>query len=539
MRKESAAGAARRLHQQLNGRLMPRELQISVAGCGMACSSAVLEDIGLVYSKGSYELYLGGKKTGRTPHAGSKVRTGMSEEEAVAAVTEVVEQYCAQGSQDERFYTFFERMGSGISANYPQAESALRCEHMHTHSHHNHDRAQGITAVLLVGHGSRVEEGNEELRNFTLALAARRPELAIETCFIELSAPSISEGIDKCVLGGAGTVYVVPIILFAAGHSKLDIPLALDQAKLKYPDVEFVYGRPIGVQERAVEILLDRIAGAVPQPVQVSAQPELSGELLEKTLLVERGSSGQQNTGGLEIAAALSVGETAPATARDKPYSKARDEDTIVLVMGRGGSDPDANSDLCKLARLLWERTPYKSVEACFIAITKPSLPAGLERCLALGARKIIVLPYLLFTGVLMRQFNETVNRFAAANPEIEVEAGTCLGSHPLLSDMLLERIEETLAGRTAANCDNCVYREEASAHHHHHHHHHGHHHHEHDHHDDHHDHHSHGEDGHESGRRSQPASADAEVPVPPQSGASYSADAVHPAGAPKARWPR
>ncbi|WP_244280826.1 sirohydrochlorin chelatase [Paenibacillus jilunlii] len=383
-------------------------------------------------------------------------------------------------------------MGSGISANDPQVERVLHCEHTHAH---NHERAQGITTVLLVGHGSRVEEGNEELRNFTRALAARKPELAVETCFIELSAPSISEGIDKCVLGGAGTVYVVPIILFAAGHSKLDIPLALDQAKLKYPGVEFVYGRPLGVQERAVEILLDRIAGAVPQPVQIPDQPELPGDPLEKTPLVEHGSSAQLNTGGLETAAALSVGGTASAD-RNEPYSKVSDEDTIVLVMGRGGSDPDANSDFYKLTRLLWERTPYKSVEACFIAITKPSLPAGLERCLALGARKIIVLPYLLFTGVLMKQFNETVNRFAAAHPEIEVEAGTYLGSHPLLSDMLLERIEETLAGRTAANCDNCKYREEASAHHHHHHH-------DHHHHDDHHhhhNHHSHGEEGHGHG---------------------------------------
>ncbi len=527
MRKESAAGAARRLHQQLNGRLVPRELQISVAGCGVACSSAVLEDIGLVYSKGSYELYLGGKKTGRTPHAGSKVREGMNEGEAVAAVTEVVEQYCAQGSQNERFYTFFERMGSGISADYPQAESVLHCEHTHTYSH-NHEKAQGITTVLLVGHGSRVEEGNEELRNFTRALAVRKPELAIETCFIELSSPSISEGIDKCVLGGAGTVYVVPIILFAAGHSKLDIPLALDQAKLKYPGVEFIYGRPLGVQERAVEILLDRIAGAVPQPVQVSSQPELPGDRLEETLLLEHGSFAQQDTGGQETAAALSAGVTASAADRGEPCSKVRDEDTIVLVMGRGGSDPDANSDFCKLARLLWERTPYKSVETCFIAITKPSLPAGLERCLALGARKIIVLPYLLFRGVLMKQFNETVNHFAAAHPEIEVEAGTYLGSHPLLSDMLLERIEETLTGRTAANCDNCMYREEASAHHHHHHHH-----------DDHHDHHSHGEEGDKSGHRSQPAPADADGGVPPQPGASYSEDAVHPASAPEARRPR
>lgn len=188
--------------------------------------------------------------------------------------------------------------------------------------------------------------------------------------------------------------------------------------------------------------------------------------------------------------------------------SKVEDKDTIILVMGRGGSDPDANSDFYKLTRLLWERTAYKSVEGCFIAIAKPSLPEGLERCLALGARKIVVLPYLLFTGVLMKQFSDIISQFAAGHPEVEVEQGSYLGSHPLLSDMLAERIEETLEGQSFANCDNCKYRVEAAAHHHHHHHGeegheegHGHHHHhgeehnhEHGHHLHHHHHHHHGE---------------------------------------------
>ncbi|MHA6531517.1 sirohydrochlorin chelatase [Paenibacillus sp. BAC0078] len=314
-------------------------------------------------------------------------------------------------------------------------------------------KENGKRTVLLVGHGSRVEEGNDELREFTRMLAARRPELAFETCFIELSAPSISEGIDRCVQGGAATIYVVPIILFAAGHSKLDIPMALDEAKLKYPGVEFVYGRPVGVQERAVDILLDRIREAVPLNA-----PEFMSSL-----------PGDMNTAELETAAAVSEAVDAGAACAGARHSAVEDKDTIVLLMGRGGSDPDANSDFFKLTRLLWERTSYKSVEACFIAITRPLLPEGLERCLVLGARKIVVLPYLLFNGLLMQQFNETVRLFAAAHPEIEVEIGSYLGSHPLLADMLMGRIDETLEGQAYSNCDNCKYRDEAAAHHHHH----------------------------------------------------------------------
>ncbi|KAI7252552.1 hypothetical protein KC345_g11467, partial [Hortaea werneckii] len=244
LRRSDALSAAVRLHTLLHGLAVPRELHISVAGCGMACSSAVLEDIGLVYSRGSFELYLGGKKSGRGAHAGTLVREGMNEDEAVAAVAAAVEQYTALGGEKERFHAFFERMKSaeGYRVNNGSIEGAPMKR-----------------TVLLVGHGSRVQEGNEELLQFTSLLAARKPELQIETCFIELAAPSIAGGIAKCVEGGARQIYIVPIILFAAGHSKLDIPMAIDEAKLKYPGVEFVYGRPLGVQERSVDILLDRI----------------------------------------------------------------------------------------------------------------------------------------------------------------------------------------------------------------------------------------------------------------------------------------
>lgn len=111
LRKEDGLNAAIRLHKQLHGRPVPRELQIAVAGCGMACSSAVLEDIGIVYSKGSFELYLGGKRSGRGAHAGSLVREGMNEDELIAAVTAIVLRYGSQGKINERFYTFFQLGG--------------------------------------------------------------------------------------------------------------------------------------------------------------------------------------------------------------------------------------------------------------------------------------------------------------------------------------------------------------------------------------------------------------------------------------------
>ncbi|MEK3825734.1 CbiX/SirB N-terminal domain-containing protein [Paenibacillus sp. FSL K6-1558] len=332
-----------------------------------------------------------------------------------------------------------------------------------------------MDAILLVGHGSRDPEGNRELKEFAREVAEQAPEnTLVETCFLELTRPSIADGVTACVDRGATRVVLVPIILFAAGHAKIDIPNAIDRAKARYPQVQFIYGRPIGVHEKVVQIMQTRLQEA--QPVRITAQGE-----------------GETDTAVAAVAAVAVA--TPPATVTD--------EETAVLVLGRGSSDPDANSDFFKMTRMLWEKLPYRWAESSFIGVTQPSFPDGLERCLLLGAKKIIVMPYFLFTGVLIKRIDEMTAEFAAAHPDIQVEIGGYFGFHPKLVELVLERAHEGLYGRVTANCDNCQFRLEAAKHHHHHHDHdHGHDHdHDHDHHHDHHhhDHHDHGHDhGHD-----------------------------------------
>lgn len=321
-----------------------------------------------------------------------------------------------------------------------------------------------MDAILLVGHGSRDPEGNRELKEFARGVAEQAPEnTLVETCFLELTRPSIADGVTACVDRGATRVVLVPIILFAAGHAKIDIPNAIDRAKARYPQVQFIYGRPIGVHEKVVQIMQTRLQEA--QPVRAAAQGE--GET-----------------------------DTAAAVAAPPAALTVTDEETAVLVLGRGSSDPDANSDFFKMTRMLWEKLPYRWAESSFIGVTQPSFPDGLERCLLLGAKKIIVMPYFLFTGVLIKRIDEMTAEFAAAHPDIQVEIGGYFGFHPKLVELVLERAHEGLYGRVAANCDNCQFRLEAAKHHHHHHDHdHGHDHDDHDHHD--HDHHEHGHNHH------------------------------------------
>ena len=119
-----------------------------------------------------------------------------------------------------------------------------------------------MEAILLVGHGSRDPEGNVELLRFADMVRSKAPQFLIETCFLEFAKPNIDQGIANCVAQGATRVVLVPIILFAAGHAKLHIPDAIDHAKRKYPNVQFVYGRPIGVHQKVINILKSRLAEA-------------------------------------------------------------------------------------------------------------------------------------------------------------------------------------------------------------------------------------------------------------------------------------
>jgi sirohydrochlorin cobaltochelatase len=296
-----------------------------------------------------------------------------------------------------------------------------------------------MKAVLFVGHGSRDPEGNQEVRNFVGLLAEDFEDVLVETCFLEFEGPNISQGISTCVEKGATQVNVIPIILLPAGHSKIHIPDAIDHAKVKYPHVQFTYGRPIGIHEQTTGILSSRLEEA-----------------------------------GLNLA------ET--------------HEDTAVLVVGRGSSDADANSDLFKITRMLWEKIQVKWVETAFIGVTAPLVDEGVERCIKLGAKKVIILPYFLFTGILMKRMEEMIEEYQEKYPEHEFVLADYFGYHPKLQTILKDRVNEALNGAVKMNCDTCQYRIAAMEHIDHHHHHdddHGHDHQGHDHHD-HHDHHSH-----------------------------------------------
>jgi sirohydrochlorin cobaltochelatase len=133
--------------------------------------------------------------------------------------------------------------------------------------------------------------------------------------------------------------------------------------------------------------------------------------------------------------------------------------ETAVLVVGRGSSDPDANSDVSKIARLFYEGREYPMVEAAYVSMAPPGVEAGLERCRRLGARRVVVFSYFLFTGVLEERIREQVAGFTQENPGVEVRYAGYFGPDEMVADLLLERYREALQGDIRMNCDVCVHR--------------------------------------------------------------------------------
>lgn len=257
-------------------------------------------------------------------------------------------------------------------------------------------------ALLIAGHGSRDPAASEEFHLVVDLVRRRSPGLEVAGGFIELARPSLPAAAASLVARGVDDVVVVPLMLLAAGHTKNDIPASIAAARLAHPGVRFRYGRDLGIDARLLGLVERRIGEAV---------------------------------------------------------TPAEHGTTAVLLVGRGSSDPDANGDLCKVARLVQEGRPFPMVEPCFSGITRPRVPEGLARCAALGAERIVAVAYFLFTGVLVRRIARDCAAFERAHPGVEVRVAGHLGPEGLIGELALERYREVLEGSPRMNCDLCIHR--------------------------------------------------------------------------------
>jgi sirohydrochlorin cobaltochelatase len=228
----------------------------------------------------------------------------------------------------------------------------------------------------------------------------------VESGFLEFARPIITEGLDRLRARDVDHVLAVPGMLFAAGHVKNDVPSVLNAYAVEH-DVRIEFGRDLGVDAKLLAASRERIEEAL----------EAAG----------------------------------PGVPRD---------DTLLAVIGRGTSDSDANGNICKVARMLLEGTGLAWAEVGYSGVAHPRVTAVLERAIRLGFRRIVVFPYFLFTGVLVRRIHDETDAVAARHPGIEFVKAGYLNDHPLVVETFVERIEGIRSGDVNMNCLLCKYRE-------------------------------------------------------------------------------
>lgn len=262
----------------------------------------------------------------------------------------------------------------------------------------------GPEPLLIVGHGTVDATGVREFGDFVGRVRARlaADDIDVMGGFIELAAPAVSEAWARLADRGHRRLTAVPLVLVAASHAKGDIPAALTREVLRHPGTSYRFGRPLGPHPTLLDLIAERIA--------VVAGPE------------------------------------------EWPR-------TAVLLVGRGSTDPDANAEVCKVARLLQETREFTFVETAFVSLASPSVSSGLDRVRRLGARRVVVAPYFIFDGVLPQRVRAQATAFGQAHPDMEVMIARHLGDCAPLADLVVERYHEALHGDIRMNCDTCAYR--------------------------------------------------------------------------------
>ena len=276
------------------------------------------------------------------------------------------------------------------------------------------------TKILIVGHGSRGPGGNEEIRRFSEEWAKANSQWPVELCYIEFAEVLLEQGLDRASWE-ADRVVVLPLILNAAGHVKMEIPHHLEAARKRHPQVEFIYARHLGATEEILTVVLRQLKKAME---------------------------------------ALSLPD--PKT-------------TGVILLGRGSSDKVANGELAKMARWLWEKSEHELVEIAFTGITYPRLETVVQRMSLLGMTQVVILPYYLYNGRLIERIGEQVARLKGQYAGLAFSLGDYFGFEPEIFQLVRQRVEEALEEQRPKmmECDGCDYRKANQDDHHHHHHHH------------------------------------------------------------------
>ncbi len=240
-------------------------------------------------------------------------------------------------------------------------------------------------AVLVVGHGSPNPLANRQFKKLVQTYQKRHPSWKIRLGFLELSEPSISQGLDL-LIKSSKEISILPVFLFAAGHMKKDIPQIVSDFQKKHPQVQIKIAQALGPDPYMAELAYERV-----KSVQM------------------------------------------------------KQTKTIALVVGRGAKDSKTQQDFKKLVKIFTQLGNFKKVQGCFFDVARPSFEEMLQKIILSTPKNLLVVPYFLFNGYLIGKIKEKLKLLSKENPAIQFHLTEPLGKHPLLFQLMDKRVKKII----------------------------------------------------------------------------------------------
>ncbi|MGI5155489.1 sirohydrochlorin chelatase [Microbispora sp. CA-102843] len=260
--------------------------------------------------------------------------------------------------------------------------------------------------LLLIGHGTHDETGVAEFGRFVHRLRCRLDGLPAEVSggFITNARPPLGDSIASLVARGHHHLIAVPLSLTGDRRALGDIPGTMALEQERHPTLEYDLGRPLGPDPRVLKLLAERLA---------DARAEM------------------------------------PRFVTDEPPAEIEPGETAVVLVGHGSNDPAVNAEVHRVSRLFWEThaADLLTVETAYVSHTRPGVPGGLERCRRLGAKRVIVLPYVLFAGGVLERIWAQALAYGANHEGLDIRCAEVIGDCEGLADVVIDRYEEALAG--------------------------------------------------------------------------------------------
>lgn len=257
------------------------------------------------------------------------------------------------------------------------------------------------SCILFVGHGSREDEANLHFQENLLAFQRRFPKSPVYGGYIELAEPLYSDVLEGLSLRYSH-IRIVPFALFAAGHVKNDIPFTVERLRKAHPSVRYEVSEALGTN-----------------PLWVSHLHRLI---------------------------------------RDRALPE---EESILLVIGRGSSDAGANSAFFHMSRLIGEGLNLRHVIPSFVGITKPNFRDSLRLAAKMRPKHLVVLPYFLYSGVLHKRIRSEIAAWSERYPGSEVVELPPLSDIKGFEDVIADRAFAVDEGQSShlLPCHSCQYR--------------------------------------------------------------------------------